>query len=460
VSPVSKQRTNWLIRKAETGRQWEGAAALLADVFACVAGGVLVWAAAVVGHRLRTAGVNIDLDFPPLFASWAPHVGPGTIPAILIAAAIVVYGPAVARRWRWAPLLMAAYAASLTWTVSLTLIDGWEHGVLDKLTSDDEYLHDIPRVGDIPAMLREFSRHILDFQPGAWTTHVAGHPPGAFLIFIGMQRIGLGGGVWAAVLCVLVGASACTAVAMTLRVVGGEELARRVLPFATLMPAAVWIGVSADGLFAGVLAWGVALLAIGAATSGLRGDITAVAGGLMLGFTLYLSYGLAVAGPLAVAVIAVTPRARTAVVGALGALAVVATFTASGFSWWEGYELLKIRYEQGIAATRPYSYFAWANLAALVLVLGPAALAGMRRFVTAPASLATGARYLTLAAATGIVVADLSGMSKGEVERIWLPLAMWLVLPCRLLPSRQLKGWLLSEAVLALLINHLLRTRW
>ncbi|MGB6161509.1 MAG: hypothetical protein WBF75_02815, partial [Pseudonocardiaceae bacterium] len=63
------------------------------------------------------------------------------------------------------------------------------------------------------------------------------------------------------------------------------------------------IGVSADGLFAGVLAWGVALLALGAARPRL--DIAAAAvsltGGLLLGATLFLSYGLVLAGLLPVA---------------------------------------------------------------------------------------------------------------------------------------------------------------
>jgi uncharacterized protein YPO0396 len=49
-------------------------------------------------------------------------------------------------------------------------------------------------------------------------------------------------------------------------------------------------------------------------------------------------------------------------------------------------------------------------------------------------------------------------MSKAEVERIWLPFAVWLVLPCGLLPRR--RTWLLAQAVLALAVNHLLLTVW
>jgi methylthioxylose transferase len=104
-------------------------------------------------------------------------------------------------------------------------------------------------------------------------------------------------------LCILVGSSAAVAVAVTLRALGAEATARATLPFGVLLPGVIWIGVSADGLFAGVLAWGVALLALGAARP--RFDILAAAvsltGGLLLGATLFLSYGLVLAGLLPVA---------------------------------------------------------------------------------------------------------------------------------------------------------------
>ena len=87
-----------------------------------------------------------------------------------------------------------------------------------------------------------------------------------------LDRIGLGGGGAAGVVTVLVGASACAAVAVTLRALGAEDVARAALPFGVLLPGAVWVGVSADGMFAAVLAWGVALLAVGATGRGVRAD--------------------------------------------------------------------------------------------------------------------------------------------------------------------------------------------
>jgi hypothetical protein len=163
----------------------------------------------------------------------------------------------------------------VVWTLALALVDGWQRGVVERLSSGEEYLHDVPRVGDIAQMLRTFSDHILTDAPGFWTTHVGAHPPGVFLIYVWLDRLGLGGGGAAGVVTVLVGASACVAIAVALHALGAEDVARRALPFGVLLPGAVWVGVSADGMFVAVVAWGVALLAVGATGNGARADAAA-----------------------------------------------------------------------------------------------------------------------------------------------------------------------------------------
>jgi hypothetical protein len=67
---------------------------------------------------------------------------------------------------------------------------------------------------------------------------------------------------------------------------------------------------------------------------------------------------------------------------------------------------------------------------------------------------------LCAAAAMAVLIADLSGLSKAEVERIWLPFAVWLIAGAGLLPARQVRWWLAAQAVLALAVNHLLLTTW
>jgi hypothetical protein len=434
--------------------------ALVADLAAVAGAAGVVVAAALAGWHLLRGGVNIFLAFPPLLAEWLPHVGPGTPVALVTALLVVLHGPGLAKRMFWRPLLATAWGAAAVWTLSLALVDGWQRGVVGRLTSNQEYLYDVPRVGSVLGMLRTFSDHILTDQPVHWTTHVGAHPPGVFLLFVLLDRIGLGGGGPAGVFVVLVGSSACVAVAVALRALGAEDLARRTLPFGVLLPGAVWVGVSADGMFAGVLAWGVALLAVGATGRGLRADVAALAGGLLLGYVLYLSYGLALGGLLPLAVVALTRATRAAGFALLGAGLVVAAFTAAGFWWLTGYEDVRVIYAASIAQTRPYGYFVWADLAALAFAVGPAVVAGLRRAVAAPRALPAGPALLASAAVAAVLLADVSGMSKGEVERIWLPFAVWLVVPCGLLPRRQIGYWLAAQALLALAVNHLLLTVW
>jgi methylthioxylose transferase len=428
---------------------------VVADVLAVAAGVVFVVAAGLVGRGLLADGVALLLPFPPLLAQWLPHVGPGTPVALATAVAVVGWGPSFAASLRWGPLLTTSWGAA---TVSLALVDGWQRGVVERLSSEEEYLHDVPRVTDVGTMLATFSDHILTDAPGFWTTHVGAHPPGVFLVYVVLDRLGLGGGGAAGVITVLVGASACVAVAVTLRALGAEDVARRALPFGVLLPGAVWVGVSADGMFAAVLAWGVALLAQGATRRGLRADAAALAGGLLLGYALYLSYGLVLGGLLPMAVVAVTRAWRAMLFAAAGVAVVVAAFSASGFWWFTGFAHVRVIYAASIAATRPYSYFVWANLAAVSIAVGPAVYAGIRRAVAAPRALPVAVALLPLAALSAILLADVSGLSKAEVERIWLPFAVWLVVPCALLPRPRV--WLAAQAGLALAVNQLLLTVW
>jgi len=429
---------------------------LAADLKAVTAGAVLIGVAAVAGRVLLAGGVNLLLPFPPLLARWLPHVGPGTPVALGTAGAVVAWGPSLAATLPWRRLLAASWAAASAWTLSLALVDGWERGVVERLTSTEEYLHDVPRVGSVQEMLATFADHILTAQPVHWTTHVGAHPPGVFLVYVALNRVGLGGGGAAGVVTVLVGASACVAVAVTLRALSDEDVARRALPFGVLLPGAVWVGVSADGMFAAVLAWGIALLAVGAAGRRLRADAAALCGGLLLGYTLYLSYGLVLGMLLPAVVVAITRGWRAAAFAGLGAVLVVAGFTAAGFWWLTGFDRVRVIYGASIAASRPYPYFVWANLAAFSFAVGPAIYAGVRRLAAAPRVL-PGA-LLVAAALAAVVVADLTGLSKAEVERIWLPFAVWLVVPCALLPRPRL--WLTAQAALALAVNHLLLTVW
>jgi hypothetical protein len=448
------------------------------DLLAAGAAALLVTAAVLVGRHIQFTRHTLFVHWPPVFAEWDPHVGPGTPAAVLVAVTGVAYGPPLAARLSWRPLLVTAWAASTSWILSLALVDGWHRGVATRLTRPNEYLTVIGRFHDIPATLHDFTHHIVDGAPAPWPAHVAGHPPAATLTFVLLDRIGLGGGGWAGMWCVVLGGSACAAVLVAVRALADEALARRAAPFLVLAPAAVWLGASADAYYTAVSAWALALLALAlthrstalsAARSAARGWAWAAGSGLLLGLTCYLSYGLTLVAVIAAAMLLLSRRAAvrpTLVLPLLAGLAVVPlAFTLAGFDWWTAYHLLVTRYYQGIGGTRPYSYWVWANLACTVLITGPATAAALPR----TAGTLTGrplrrgappARLAVLVTATllAVLIADLSGMSKAETERIWLPFALWLLPATARLPHPRAR--LTAPVTLAVLLNHLLLTGW
>jgi hypothetical protein len=58
-----------------------------------------------------------------------------------------------------------------------------------------------------------------------------------------------------------------------------------------------------------------------------------------------------------------------------------------------------------------------------------------------------------------VAIADASGLSKGEVERIWLPFTVWIIVAgsAHRPPAR---AWLAVQVVFALTVQTLIRTGW
>jgi len=196
--------------------------------------------------------------------------------------------------------------------------------------------------------------------------------------------------------------------------------------------------------------------------TGTTARLLALAGGLLFGCLAYLSYGLVLLAllPLAVA----WWRRRPAVIGwaVVGAVPVALAFTLAGFWWFEGLGATRLEYLASVARDRPYWTFLFFNTAAFAIALGPAVVAGL-----------VGVRdrrlwWLFGAALAAVVAANLSGMSKGEVERIWLPFTVWL-LPAGvgLLTGlaetqrvRALRVALALQAAAALVVQSGVKPRW
>jgi hypothetical protein len=435
-----------------SARAWAGLVAAVVVLVASFAAPILAgWD---VDARSDSFGV------PPTHGLWRAKVGAGTMPALILGALGVWHAEAWARTWSWRRLLVVAYAASLAWLLALALVDGTS-GLTRVMANQHEYLITARQVTDVPALLAGYVDRIPAAHPDNWPIHVAGHPPGALLFFVGLVQVGLGGDLAAGLAVCAVAASSPAAVLLTARALGAEQHARLAAPFLVLSPAAVYLGVSGDAVFAAFAAWGLAALATSATAGGTRATLGwGVLAGALLGWCVMSSYGLPLLGVVALAVLWLARCWWPLPVAAGSALVVVVAFAVLGFAWWEAYPVLVERYWDGIAATRPASYWLWGNFGALLVSAGPLLGAGV---AVAAGRHSGGARtiaVLSLAALLAVTIADLSRMSKAEVERIWLPFIPWLTLSLALLPGGWRRWGLGLQVVTALLVQHLLYTSW
>jgi hypothetical protein len=412
-------------------------------------------------------GWNVHVrHFPPLHADWNPRVGPGTLPAVVLAVLGAWQAVPLAGRLPWRRLLAATYLAGLAWMLALAFVDG-SHGVSRILGTSYEYLPTARATTDLPHTLSIYvSRIPYDATGHNWPVHVAGHPPGALTFFVVLVRLGLGSGFAAGMVVTLFAASTAVAVLVTLRTLGAEAMARRAAPLLVFGPAAVWQCVSADAMFAAVAAWGIAALAIAATRAGWGRVVPwSVLAGLLLGYCVMLSYGLPLLALLALAVLVVARSWRPVVPAAIAAAAVVLAFAAFGFRWWDALRALHDRYWAGVARNRPAAYWIWGDLAALAVTAGPLVGAGLAQALTRRREAAhdAGVRvvlWLSGAAVAMVLAADASQMSRAEVERIWLPFVPWLLISCALLPETWRRRGLVVQLVVALAVQHLLSTGW
>ncbi|MCW2749622.1 MAG: hypothetical protein JWR83_732 [Aeromicrobium sp.] len=431
-------------------------ASLRSAVASATVGLALVAVAAVVP---RWTGQDVHVHWPPLHAEWDPRVGLLTLPAIVIGLVLWLVLPHLAERLGWRSLLATAFATTWIWTMVLAITEG-KDGLGRVFERRQEYVYDAQHVTSISTMMHTFIDRIpYSAAPDNWHVHVAGHPPGALLFFVLLDRFGVTGFFSIGLVVVTIGSTAIVAVLVTLRTLGSAGLARGAMPWIVLAPSAVWMGVAADAMFTAVAAWGLALLAIAATSNGRRRVVTAVGAGLLLGLCVYLSYGLALLGFLAVAVLLIARSWRPLPWALGGSAIVVAAFTAAGFSWWKAYPVLVTRYNAGIASTRPYDYWVWADIAAWTFTAG---LAVWAAFPAASRALRDRNAMALLAGAALLTIgfAALSGMSKAETERIFLPFTIWIVALPMLLPVRWHRPLLLSQVVIGLGVEQLLLTRW
>ena len=178
-----------------------------------------------------------------------------------------------------------------------------------------------------------------------------------------------------------------------------------------------------DALFGGVAAMGVAALAVAMTTASGRARVVAgVGGGVVLGACCFLTFGTPTLLPLIAVLAWRADRFRWLVPATVGLAAVFATFAALGYWWIDGLDNTRHFYTTTAASHRPYWYFLFANVAVLCIALGPAVLVGLGRLGR------DRGRVIVVGALASALLANLSGLSKAETERIWLLYMPWIAL--------------------------------
>ena len=129
-------------------------------------------------------------------------------------------------------------------------------------------------------------------------------------------------------------------------------------------------------MFGAFAAWGCACSRARRPRGRGRDRRLGVRAGVVLGYCVMLSYGLPLLGVLAVTILLFTRRWRRYRGRRQQALVVLA-FAAAGFAWWDAYPVLVERYWAGVATNRAYTYWVWANIAALAFSAGPLVGAGI-----------------------------------------------------------------------------------
>ncbi|HSV65667.1 MAG TPA: hypothetical protein VLJ59_07150 [Mycobacteriales bacterium] len=433
-------------------QSWRAERADLAGWTVLGLAGLLASWLAVHGHaRLGTASA-------PFVGSYRLAVTVATVLAPMVAVLTLV---AAWRGWLdrlpWRALLLATYAAATAWALALALVDGGQ-GLAGPVTNPEEYLADVPRVGDDPAgFLRHFVGGLGPLAPATQD-----HPPLPVLLLWLLRRAGLTSPVGIGVVLTLAGTLTVPLLLVAVRSLCGEPYARRLAPVLALAPYAVWVAVSMDAVTATL---GAALVTAGVLASEhgrawWRSAAWAAGCGLLLGVAGLFSYSVAWLAVSVMCVYFVRRRPLLNVVSATFGLVPLLLAAAAGFAWTDGLAAARRDLAERVGPHRSALVWGFLGLAVVVLACGPAIVASARKVRMTP-----GWPFL-VGPVLGVGFSVLAGLARGEAERSWLPFFPWLLVAA-VAPDRPggkptlTPVWLVAGGVLAaVLIEALLATPW
>lgn len=415
----------------------------------------LLLGAAGIGLALaaRAAGLRVGVPGAPFTGEYRFKVEVGTVLAPAVAAAVLaaVRG-GLPERLGWRRLLLLSWLATLAWSLALAVVDGG-NGLTFPIANPDEYLRDVPAVGDDPVA---FVRDFVEEAPG-YSIATRTHPPAPVLLLWLLGKLGLTRPALIGVVVTALGCLHVPAVAVAVRSVCGEAATRRLLPVLVLAPYAVWVAVSLDGVTAALCAAFVALGVV--ASEPGRRPWWAVGSGAMLGVAALFSYAVGWLAAIPLVVCFIRRRATTIAFLGAGALVPLALARAVGFVWPDGLTVAQADWSVRVGPHRSWLLWAVLDLVVLVVACGPLIVPAARRIRRTPGW------PFVLGAAVGVGFAIGSGLARGEVERSWLPFFPWLLVPVVGAgddgePARPSLRLLALGAAAAVVLESVLRSAW
>ncbi len=438
-----------------------------------VVGVGLLWVMGAWQQHIWDSGGTIMLGAAPLFGLWETDWAPELIVAALLGGALVVWWPRLTRTLSWVGLLAGSWLVSLGWTLAINLPGGWT-GLGAPLDDPHEYL---AAARNSPTDPLVFIGRFVD-ELRVYPIHVQGHPPGPVLGLEALDRIGIRGASGTALVLVGVACLASPLVLIAVRALATEREARRAAVFVGLTPSVLWVATSMDAVFAAVAVASGTALALAAVRSGAwprsgegrcvapgeggarptwAGGAMAALGGTFAGLLVLGTYGaplFLVPPGLCLALLAWRRRWAPAGLAVLGAVVPVALMAWAGFWLLDGLRVTVTAYHEGIASLRPGGFFRLSNLLALAIAVGPVVL------VSLPGRRRAGAWILVGGVLAGLAAAEVSGLSKGEVERIWLPFVPWLTVAAAAIPIRWQRPALAAQLASGIVLAATFSSPW
>ncbi len=412
-----------------------------------VAAGLLVTAVAV------GAAAKVGVTGAPFTGEYRFKVEVGTLLAPLVAVLVLAgVRTGLADRLSWRGVLVTAYVANALWAVSLALVDGG-NGLAGPVSGLEEYAADIAAVDAGPV---RFVETFVD-RAEEYSVATRTHPPAPTVLLWVLRSAGVVRPLTLGLVLTLLGCLAVPCAAIAVRSVLGERAARRLLPALVLAPYAVWVAVSMDGVVAALTA---AFVAAGVVASEPgRRPHWPIAAGALLGLATLFSYSAGWLGVIPLLVCYQRRRGTTIALLGLGALIPIGIARVMGFVWPDGLTAAQEDWSLRIGPHRSWLLWAFLDLVLLVIACGPLIVTAARRLSRTPAW------PFVIGALLGVGFAVGSGLSRGEVERSWLPFFPWLLVPVvaprggddGVAPSPLL---LAVGAAAAIVIESVLRSAW